>query len=75
MSDELRQIIPQPPAAADETFAAYQETSEFYREISYRQEFERYCQWYYMTAERHRQDLKKMKREVNIFSWFRWGSR
>lgn len=74
MSDELRQIIPLPPAA-DETFAAYQATSEFYQEITYRQEFERYCQWYYTTAERHRQELKKMKSEANIFGWFRWGRR
>ena len=71
MSDELRQIIPMPPEAADETFAVYQATNQFYREVTYRQEFERYCQWYYTTAERHRQELKKMRNDINILGWFR----
>mgnify|MGYP006272343649 CR=1 FL=1 len=71
MSEELRRIIPVPPQVADQTFANYQTTSEFYREVSYRQDFERYCQWYYMTAERHRQELKKMRKETNFLSWFR----
>lgn len=71
MSDELRQIIPMPPQAADERFAVYQATNQFYREVTYRQEFERYCQWYYTTAERHRQELQKMQSDINIFGWFR----
>ncbi|MBD2183466.1 hypothetical protein [Aerosakkonema funiforme] len=75
MSEELRRIIPLPPVAGDEIFAAYQATSEFYQEVRYREEFERYCQWYYTTAQRHRQELQKMKREVNILGWFRWGRR
>ncbi|HEY9852232.1 MAG TPA: hypothetical protein V6D28_22350 [Leptolyngbyaceae cyanobacterium] len=71
MSEELRQIIPMPPQAADEMFAAYQATNQFYREITYRQEFERYCQWYYTTAEHHRQELKKMQSDINILGCFR----
>lgn len=64
-----------PPQVAEETFATFQTTSEFYREVSYRQEFERYCQWYYMKAEHHRQDLKKMRKETNFLSWFRGSHR
>ncbi|MFB2968230.1 hypothetical protein ACE1CD_04605 [Aerosakkonema sp. BLCC-F183] len=75
MSEELRRIIPLSPVAGDEIFAAYQATSEFYQEVRYREEFERYCQWYYTTAQRHRQELQKMKSEVNILGWFRWGRR
>jgi hypothetical protein len=75
MSDEFRQIIPTPPLVADEVFATHQVSQEFYREVEYRQELERYCQWYYSTAALHRQDLQKMRREMNIFGWFLWGRR
>lgn len=49
----------------------YQVSREFYQEVQYRQEFDRYCQWYHQTAERHRQELQKMRRDLNILSWFR----
>lgn len=75
MSEELRRIIPLPPRVADETFATYQATTEFYQEVQYRNELERYCHWYYMTAERHRQELQKMRKETNILGWFRGGRR
>ncbi len=75
MSEQLRRIIPTPPPPADEVFAVEQVSGEFYREVQYRQEFERYCQWYYMTAERHRQELEQMRGELCIFSWFLRGRR
>jgi len=70
MSQEFRQIIPTPPPAADQALAVHQVSGEFYREVKYRQEFELYCQWYYTTAESHRQELKKMRGELSIFGWF-----
>jgi hypothetical protein len=73
MSDGLRQIIPVPQPEADETFAAHQATANFYREVQSRQEFERYCHWYRMTARMHHQELQQMQGELNILSWFRGG--
>lgn len=75
MSNEFREIVPTPPPIVDESFATHQLTGQFYREIEYRQEFERYCQWYYETAALHRQELQKMRSELNIFRWFLWGRR
>ncbi|MBD2683204.1 MULTISPECIES: hypothetical protein [Nostoc] len=71
MSKNLPYIIPSPPPQIDEAFAAYQTTHQFYHEIQTRAEFRRYCEWYYSTAERNRQDLQKMRGELNIFQWFR----
>lgn len=45
-------------------------TRQFYQEVSDRQEFERYCQWYYETAERHQKELEKMRGDINFFAWF-----
>lgn len=73
MPEEFRQIIPTPPPPAEEIFAVYQATCEFYREVQYREEFERYCQWYKQTAELYRQDQQKMQRDINIFGWFNRG--
>ena len=75
MSEELRRIIPTPPPAADEVFGVHQVSGEFYREVQYRQEFERYCQWYYEIAEHHRQELQKMRSELSILGWFLRGRR
>lgn len=71
MSKNLPYIIPSPPPQIDEAFAAYQTTHQFYHEVQTRAEFRRYCEWYYSTAERNRQDLQKMRGELNIFQWFR----
>lgn len=68
MREELRQILPTPPPAA-EIFATHQMASEFRREAEYRQELERYCKWYQMTAERHQQELQKMQGDINVFGW------
>lgn len=72
MSEELQHIIPAPAAqTVRDTFAAYQTTSQFYREVRSRHSLNVYCQWYYTTAERHRLELHQMRGELNILSWFR----
>lgn len=76
MSDELHRIIPAPPPqTVQEAFATRQATSQFYQEVRSRHAFNVYCHWYYTTAERHRQELKQMRRELNILSLFRWRKR
>ncbi len=69
MSKEFRQIIPKIPPAA-EIFASYQMAYEFRREAEYRQELKIYCEWYQLTAQSNRQELAKMRRDINIFGWF-----
>jgi hypothetical protein len=69
MPEELRRIIPAPPPPAD-IFATYQLAHEFHQEAQHRQELERYCEWYYLTAERHRNELQRMRGDINLFGWF-----
>ncbi|WP_341524821.1 hypothetical protein WKK05_19570 [Nostoc sp. UHCC 0302] len=71
MSKDLPYIIPSPQPEVEESFAAYQTTHQFYQEVQTRLELQRYCEWYYETAEQHRQELKRMRGELNIFRWFR----
>ena len=71
MPDELRRIIRSPQPEIEETFAAHQTTHQFYHEVRARSDFKRHCEWYSITAERNRQDLEKMRGELNIFSLFR----
>ncbi|MBD6615843.1 hypothetical protein FNW02_08375 [Komarekiella sp. 'clone 1'] len=71
MSQNLPYILPVPQPQAEETFATHQTTHQFYQEVKTRLEFQSYCEWYYTTAERNRQDLEKMRGELNIFQWFR----
>lgn len=71
MPDGLGRIIPAPQPEIEESFAAYQATSQFYQEVHSRSEFKRYCDWYYATAAAHRQELQQMRGEFNLFSWFR----
>ncbi len=66
---ELRHIIPAPPPAA-EIFATYQLAYEFRREAEHREALQQYSDWYYITAQRHRQELEKMRGDINIFGWF-----
>lgn len=70
MPDELRRIIPRPQPRED-AFAAYHVTSKFYQEVQSRAAMSRYCDWYYTTAEVHRQELQQMRGELNILGWFR----
>jgi hypothetical protein len=69
MFEDLRWITPLPPEIV-EAIIAYELTREFYREVKYREEHKRYCQWYYETAEKHRQELQRMQGDVNILGWF-----
>jgi hypothetical protein len=69
---ELPHILPQPPVSA-EILKEYKITREFYQEVAYRQDFERYCEWYYSTAKQHQQELEKMQGDFNILGWFRRG--
>ena len=71
MSKNLPYIMPSPQPQVEEAFAAYQTTHQFYHEVRSRSEFQRYCEWYYTTAEQNRQELKRMRGELNIFQWFR----
>jgi hypothetical protein len=71
---EFRQIIPAIPPAA-EIFASYQMAYEFRREAEYRQDLKVYCEWYQLTAQSNRQELAKMRRDINIFGWFNRGKR
>lgn len=74
MPKELRQIIPAPqPDIVD--FTAYQATSQFYCEVQSRAAIKCYCDWYYLTAKRHQQELQQMRGELNILGWFRRGGR
>ena len=66
--------FPQFLNAADpvvEVLETYHVTREFYHEIQYRQEKERYCQWYYAIAQHHQEELRKMQGDLNILGWFR----
>ncbi|MBG1261933.1 hypothetical protein [Nostoc commune] len=71
MSKNLPYIMPSPQPQVEGAFATYQTTHQFYHEVSSRSEFQRYCEWYYTTAEQNRQELKRMRGELNIFQWFR----
>jgi hypothetical protein len=65
---ELRQIIP--PAQLD-FLRTHQLSQEFYREVQYRQALEVHYRWYHQTAESHRKELQKMRRDINVLGWFR----
>lgn len=69
LPNNFSQLIPyiQPELEILET---YQVTQQFYQEVKYRQEFASYCQWYEETAEFHRQELQKMRGDINLFGWF-----
>lgn len=75
MSNDLRWIAPTPADPKPEILEVYQFTHEFYNEVEHRQQFDRYCQWYYATAERHRQELQQMQSDFNLLGWFYRGRR
>ncbi|PMB23219.1 hypothetical protein [Fischerella thermalis] len=70
MSQDLPHIIPCPQPQIEEGFAVYQTTHQFYHEVKTRADYQEYCEWYYAIAEQHRQDLKKMRGELNIMQFF-----
>jgi hypothetical protein len=53
-----------------EDFEVRQLSHEFYRELEYRQEKERYCQWYHQVATQHQQEFRKLKRDPYFLNWF-----
>lgn len=71
MSQELRIIIPSGSSQVEETIAVNETTRQFHREVEVRSEFNRYCEWYHATAKSNREELEKMRGELNIFQWFR----
>lgn len=71
MSKDFPHIIPSKPPEVEEVFEAAQVTREYYDEVQIRLEKKEYCEWYHTTAARHRQELEKMRGELNIFAWFR----
>ncbi|MBO9997537.1 MAG: hypothetical protein J7641_00795 [Cyanobacteria bacterium SID2] len=70
MSDGINRIVFVPPPPIDNRIAVHHVTREFHREVEYRSDFESYCQWYYETAAKHRQELEKMQGDINILGWF-----
>lgn len=70
MADLSQHIIPIPQPEVEEIFQVYKVTHEFYREAEQRDELEQYCQWYYQTAEQHRQELENMRGDINLLGWF-----
>ena len=67
MLNDFRWFAPNPQLDA---LVAYELTREFYREVAQREEFDRYCQWYYATAEKNRQELHRMQGDFNLLGWF-----
>ena len=70
MTKEFQRIVPAPQPEMMEILEACHVTREFYQELQYREEFERYCDWYYLTAKQHQQELEEMREDLNIFGWF-----
>lgn len=73
MSNDLRWIAPVPPEPNHQVLEAHRLTRNFYEEVYHRQEFERYCQWYYTTANQNQQELQKIQNDFNLLGWFYRG--
>ncbi len=67
---EDESLLPEIYQPAAEVFQTYQVTHEFYQEVQYREAFQQHCQWYTETAQRHQQELEKMRGDFNLFGWF-----
>ncbi|PZV15447.1 MAG: hypothetical protein DCF22_07185 [Leptolyngbya sp.] len=75
MSHDLRWIAPIPPKPDFAVLQEHQLTREFHEEVQHRYEFDRYCQWYYATARKHRREAQKMQNDLNLLGWFCKGLR
>jgi hypothetical protein len=71
MSNGIPQIVPVSQGEVQEAFASAKVTRDFYEEVQVRSDFQRYCGWYRSVAEQNRQDLEKMRGEINFFRFFR----
>ena len=60
-----------PSHGMEEVFETYELTREFSQEVRYRDGFDRYCQWYYAVARRHRKELQQIRTEPNFLRWLR----
>ncbi len=69
MAEEFYEFLPNTPPPAD-ILQCHQLTYEFRQEITYRSNFQEYCQWYYETERIHQEELKKMSNDINLFGWF-----
>lgn len=65
--DEMRLVILPPQL---DHLKGHQVSHKFHQELQYRQELARHCHWYERTAQQHRQELQKMRRDINILGWF-----
>jgi len=74
MLQNFRWLIPK-SQVDPEALVAYELTREFHREVESREEFDRYCRWYHATAVQNRQELEKMRGDINLFGWFCRGRR
>jgi hypothetical protein len=70
MSQDLRWIAPTPPEPEQAVLETHQFTREFYQEVEHRDQFDRYCQWYYATAEQNRREHQKLQNDFNLLGWF-----
>ncbi len=68
--ENLRYILPSLPPVADERIAIHHVTREFFREVEFRDDRRRYCQWYRQTARQHQRELEAMRGDINLFGWF-----
>lgn len=60
-----------PSARIDpEIIELYRATREFYDEVQYREELDRYSLWYRAVAEQNRREHEKMRGDINLFGWF-----
>lgn len=68
--EHLPWIKPSLTGPTEELLETHQMTREFHEEIHYRQEFERYCDWYHATARQHRREFNKLQMDFNVLGWF-----
>lgn len=62
-------IIPEPPSELD-VLRRHQLSYDFRDEVNYRDEFQRYCQWYYQTAAQHQHELRQMRKDLRLLRLF-----
>jgi uncharacterized protein (DUF4415 family) len=68
--NDFRWIVPVPYQPDAKIRDANHLTREFREEVSYRQSFEQYCNWYAASAEQNRQEHQKLQSDFNVLGWF-----
>lgn len=69
MTANFRWFAPQPEPIPEILRLALM-TREFHREVADRKAFQQHCQWYRETAQRHQEELAKMRRDPHLFRFF-----